>query len=494
MTGTRLRELADPGHEREQDIAPILAGAPFVLVSQWHTCLCLDPRSGDFIFEPLETCGFNLRLELRDGRIRAAAAAPPDATPLADAAPPPDAGLAYDVAPVRGTVAVRRGDRFLSALPDNRLAFTATRRLAWEEFHAIPLARAQAEAAERQRALAWSGWASRSHGHAMRPQAFPRQPGGQASIRVSGPLSEDAPLHIVVSQLYGRLGNNVMQFLNAVIAGLVLRAASVRLLPPHHVGLAGERRVGDTVVRPGDPSAHVAREALTISGQFYAPVGLEGVFAAATGQTLLDASAAVGALLPLTPGASAFEPDRTVVAHFRGGDVFRADPHHWYAQPPAAHYVRAALQARERHGVDCAHLVHEDESNPALAAVAEQLAGLGFRVSLQSSTVAADFSTLRQARHLILSFGTFADTAAMLSSEARSVWGFHTLGCQIARNGYTGADQAMLPAMLRAKGVSAVVGIDASGTCAKPRQWTASAEQRALLTSLPLDAIRLEAG
>jgi hypothetical protein len=329
-------------------------------------------------------------------------------------------------------------------------------------------------------------------GHAIVDTPPSMRPQGHTPYRLfrARRRGDARPTGVWVQRRFQRLGNNVVQCLNAV--AVASRIGARRVVAPAPLGL----RLGQEGAAAGDLALHLTDAAPATSGDdtdwlaggFFYPQGLEALYRGTSDAAFVSAARLVGQTL------SQAEPSATgpqLVLHFRAGDVF-ARPgfvHPLYTQPPAAFYVAASLDARRRFGIAAARLVAEDNSNPAVEATAMELSRQGFEVDLASRSVDEDFRVLCTARYLVASFGTFVDMAALLSRHLACYWVFRYAGAGsgLARSAHTVLDRVR--AILEAKDVEIVVLDDSTGRYPRRGAWVASPEQLALIRDLPLEAI-----
>jgi hypothetical protein len=461
------------------DLSKVEDGDQFVLLSYWDSLLCLSQNRRGFQQNFGDGDCSNLIVEWREGRMRIAAASGLEQEFEQD--------LILELEASARSVAVLYKGGYLTATDTGDVVSGTKARQAWEEYFFIPLAKAK-EALETFQD--WREWATRC---CVQTSHIIYQNFAQSPVYLSGSPKSVGCVNIVVSSLYGRLGNNIFQFLNAIVIGAVFKAAAVRLHSPAGLQLAGQARIGTCLIEPLSDEATAARDQATVSGQFYAARGFELAFLLASERILLSACDAVASLLPLDPRPIAYDPAQTLVIHIRAGDVFKSDrPHPWYVQPPVAFYAQAALDARNRYGLNAVLIVYEDESNPALDGLVETLKARGFVVTAQSKSLSFDFSTLRLAHYLVQSFGTFAEAAAVLSSSLKCLWAFRQLGSQLGLGDFNASVQSLLPKIFSAKGVMTVIGDDESGAYIRSGQWRCTPEQRELIRELPLEAVRLK--
>jgi hypothetical protein len=107
--------------------------------------------------------------------------------------------------------------------------------------------------------------------------------------------------------------------------------------------------------------------------------------------------------------------DRLLVIHVRSGDIFEpGGSNAKYGQPPLSWYLRLLEDP------DVAEVLVVTETRPShgrVNPVVERLVAADPRVRVQSESREFDFHTLRHARQLALSVGTFALAAAMTNTR-----------------------------------------------------------------------------
>ena len=169
------------------------------------------------------------------------------------------------------------------------------------------------------------------------------------------------------------------------------------------------------------------------------------------------------------------EPD-DLVMHFRSGDIMvPPSPHPDYGQPPAAFYMKAF------HGTSASRvwLVYEDDANPVIGSVAEQLEREGVTVLRQSASFAEDLGVLLAARVLVASHGTLCPALAEVSGHLTRYFSFHEF-----------PDHPL--STLSATGVEVTCVIDEQRTYVSAlmdRNWAATPEQLDLMLSYPRESL-----
>lgn len=270
-------------------------------------------------------------------------------------------------------------------------------------------------------------------------------------------------------ETYGRMGNNLLQSANAILLARALELPFVKLPKSEILQLTGSRETSGLTLLANE--FNTARIGGFLSGHFYSGAQVQRI-----GATMEHRRRAIQThLLPhLDLPLAQAEPEGCLTIHLRSGDIFRPNPHKAYAQPPLAFYARAIEDARKAWKIDRVRLVFEDRTNPCVAPLETYIQESGLALLSQSGTFQEDVATLLKARHLVFGFGTFGVGICLLSNAALSVDVF----------GVTGFSFAELKSLKRVQ----VFG-DTSGMYPRVGEWTASPEQRKLMTSLPSEAI-----
>ncbi len=279
----------------------------------------------------------------------------------------------------------------------------------------------------------------------------------------------------------GRFGNRVWQILNIV---LIARHLGVWQVWFDDISTMENCPTAIEGLAFGLTPDHIDRPTLT--GIFFSTSGFDPVLEPVDGSYADDTLRRF-----VVPFFGAFQPatrsqgDDVLVMHFRGGDLF-PEPGEWvpshYVMPPAAFYLAAFAYARAEFGVVRVCLVHEDQRNPAVSGVELALRERGIEVELQSGSLLDDVGTLLRATHLVAPFGTFCEGIAMLSRDLRSFCRFRDIESHMFLQS---RPYSLLQAVLAARGVNCLVGIDTAPDYIPPFGWNASDTQRALLLSYP---------
>jgi hypothetical protein len=306
----------------------------------------------------------------------------------------------------------------------------------------------------------------------------------------NAPAGFDGCIEAIRITAYGRFGNVFYQTLHAIALARVLGchtvfASPLTVGPPEPVlQLDGLRIVFR--IEPGMERVKVP----TLAGHFFnaAPFGtaLQGLQPAAAWDIINNDLKPMfrDILRTVTPVGR-----HTLVMSFRAGDIFHGDvAHPAYVQPPASYYLLALAFARGRLGVTDVALVYEDAGNPAIAAVRAHLESQAIPYAVRSADLVADLAYLAGATHLVAPYSTFAEVAAMLSSDIETYVGFRNFE---SHQHMHLRQTPLLLGVLRLKGVRPILIDDAAGGFIPPLSWDGSPGQLRLIADYPMDNLRL---
>lgn len=213
---------------------------------------------------------------------------------------------------------------------------------------------------------------------------------------------------IRITKWFGRLGNNAVQLAHAVHLAQELGIRQVEH-PPHSMFRG---RVIDT---GADGGSHPG-----LAGEFFHARSLLPLAPALSMGRRKQIF--LGTLWPRLVGRDCLGPEEksllqresTLVIHVRSGDVFSANPHRGYVQPPLWYY-RTILEGGPWKDV---LLVSEDDRNPVIAKLCADYPD----IRLHRASLARDFSVLCHAANLVGSYGTFTHAAFCFNADIRRYW------------------------------------------------------------------------
>ena len=287
---------------------------------------------------------------------------------------------------------------------------------------------------------------------------------------------------------FGRFGNNFYQIANAVIVADRLDAPEVQL-PPFQLSPACHTVPTGAILLTNRQADQAGRA--TLSGHFYAPFGLEALFADMPTARMVEIVRPIARTYykELIDKAAA-EKRRTIAAHFRGGDIYDVSipAHPWYVQPPAAFYIFAIAHARRSNAYDEVRLVIEDLSNPAIAEVRRFLEDENIPHAIEQRSLEEDVVSLLSATCIVASSSTLPEATAIMSDHLRSVYGFRTLASQTDFRPFF---QSRVEAAINCLGVKGFIVDDSSCMYTPQKSWSNSAAQRERVIDFPVGNLRI---
>ncbi len=316
----------------------------------------------------------------------------------------------------------------------------------------------------------------------------PDKPSRETYI-VPGP-APDGRLQALRVAPYGRLGNYILQILHALLMARQIGVAEVQIMPTPYLHVKSTLRLKNlTVVNPRAPRGKPNATSVMAGYYFWStsfPAYLQSLPPAFVKETVANYLRPVFAdFLRHKKSAG----PQVAVAHFRAGDIFEdAKPHRFYVQPPARYYLAAIEYLVAAQGVKSVLLVAESRRNPVVAVVEAELKARKIPFSYQSRSMEADFGALCGASHIVASFSTFCEAAAILSVDLQSYIGFRNLESQgpLQRR-----QPPLLDSLLLETGVHCVVVEDAAGGYIPPFRWANTPEQINLMLNYPSENLRV---
>ncbi len=276
----------------------------------------------------------------------------------------------------------------------------------------------------------------------------------------------------------GRLGNQLIQFINATI---VARRLGLKYIKVMSKGLLNLREpfIYDGVCYIPDVS-DVEENGIFLAGDFFFQEDLESILQTATAierqQIIHDVVRPY--LLQKLSDSDDIKYDNELTIHFRAGDIFAdANAASGYTQPPFSFYKTVIRHAVEQQFIKCVRLVFEDFGNPCIQLCISFLQDEGIAFRTQNGTLQEDLAALINARHLVFGFGTFGIGVALLSNRIETVYCFE---------GFNDQDYRKVPAVL-----NTITVYDRQSAYTKVGEWKSTQAQRQLMIEYPEAALEI---
>ena len=299
---------------------------------------------------------------------------------------------------------------------------------------------------------------------------LPAAPTGQVFMRQRTWRKKTSAIAVLITGV-GRLGNSIIQTLNAATLARLLGANGVY----YHRFDAIENRVlelgPNLEMRKLSLLGPTGKKKPDIIWRTYALASESPLdFPCSPESTLARESLRVGLFGTDTEKIS--RSNKSLTIYLRSGDVFADNPETHYGQPPWAFYEKV-LEYREWSAVE---LVAEDHGNPNHGLILKWCEQKGLKVTERGETLSDAIDAVVNSSNLVSARGTFVPSLVFLSEGPKNIFQFH--------------DRAN-PLTCR-KGLTILRVTDKSGeyiSSVMSRNWVNSEAQRKLMVTYPIDSL-----
>jgi len=244
---------------------------------------------------------------------------------------------------------------------------------------------------------------------------WPQAAHGRALVRIGTRKIRNSA--VLISGL-GRLGNSIIQVLNAIELGKALGTGTFFFFrfdaignSPIKLGNLGRlKRIPSFSAKLTEvPDLIWQTEAIYRGGIVFDPCAEE------IKQACVDLSKHFGLEPSLIP-----PNEKICTIHVRGGDIFSENPHPAYGQPPWVYYQ----QVLESQAWESVVLVSEDSKNPCVDEIVKWCQERHIPLRSVGKDVAGAADAIVKAANLVVSIGTFAPALLLLGGGAQRVYCF----------------------------------------------------------------------
>ena len=215
-----------------------------------------------------------------------------------------------------------------------------------------------------------------------------------------------------IDRWYGRLGNNIIQVVNALHIACHY-GCDIKILPHKHFNTCH-------ICLEGSVSSNCSR---TLEPQnFYAP---PDKFYIPVGQTEFDTNIylhnkdkvqrILRSIFVMEAPVSSLDDNRIAI-HIRTGDIFGARPHPRYAPPPLSYYTDILNQG----SYDDIYIIAEDTKNPCIGKLKE----LYPRAIHTIQSLDKDIKIILSVKTVVMSVGTFIPSLLRLTDNVEKLHRF----------------------------------------------------------------------
>ncbi len=223
--------------------------------------------------------------------------------------------------------------------------------------------------------------------------------------------------HCLIERWSGRLGNNIIQLINAITYAKQMQIDYVYLAKPHSylssrvINVSGTTNIFNvkhSVCKHKHTYYHTNNIPELQNCLYHRDTSFE-IFQTYIKPIYIHAKIHCQA-----------QPDSesTLYIHIRSGDIFsKPKPHKLYVQPPLSYYDHIITQQKPTHII----LVSEDRLNPCINALLTKYAGMITHVC-KPGDPKNDIAVLCRAKSIVFGMGTFSFPIMCLSGNLAKVW------------------------------------------------------------------------
>lgn len=223
--------------------------------------------------------------------------------------------------------------------------------------------------------------------------------------------------HCLIELWYGRLGNNIIQLINAIIYAKLKQLDYVYLNRPHSALSSRVINVSGTSIAFTLKTSK-CKHKHTYYHTADIPELLNCISHKATSYEIFHTYIKPIYIHSKIHCQAKPDSDSTLYIHIRSGDIFsKSKPHKLYVQPPLSYYDQIITLQKPTHIT----LVSEDRLNPCINALLTKYAGMITHVC-NPGDPKNDIAVLCRAKHIVFGMGTFAFPIMCMSGNLTKVW------------------------------------------------------------------------
>jgi hypothetical protein len=216
--------------------------------------------------------------------------------------------------------------------------------------------------------------------------------------------------NIYIKNWYGRLGNNIIQVLNAILIALYYKYNII--LPRHRYFNIKYLILNDKIkIRDGK---------ITNKDMFFSRYEIPNIDKKVFDENNQKALNILRSCFIIKKRISRFKPnniklnENDLLIHIRSGDIFTTNPHPNYIMPPLSYYVKI-IETKEFNNI---YMISEDNKNPCI----NELLKLYPQIIHKIQSFDDDISLILSAHNIMTSFGTFIHALLSVSSNIKNIY------------------------------------------------------------------------
>ena len=223
--------------------------------------------------------------------------------------------------------------------------------------------------------------------------------------------------YCLIELWYGRLGNNIIQIINAITYAKLKQLDYVYLNSPH-------RSLSSRVINvSGSANTFSVKTSECKHKHTYYYTGdipelQNSLYHRDTSYEIFHMYIKPIYIHSKIHNQAHPDSDSTLYIHIRSGDIFsKAKPHKLYVQPPLSYYNHIITEMKPEHII----LVSEDRLNPCINALLTKYTGMITHVC-NPGDPKNDIAVLCRAKQIVFGMGTFSFPIMCMSGNLAKVW------------------------------------------------------------------------
>ena len=234
-------------------------------------------------------------------------------------------------------------------------------------------------------------------------------------------------MNIIIRSWFGRLGNNIIQVLNAILIALYY---NYNIILPGHKYFNKKYIILNSEIKIRDYK-------ITNKDNFYFRYQISNIDIKAFEENNEKALEILKSCFIIKPRINRFKPsdnillnENDVLIHIRSGDIFINNPHTEYIMPPLSYYEKIIndqkfnKQSKGSFGIPegnanhSFYLISEDRKNPCINELLKKYPEI---IYLKQS-LDDDIKLILSAHNIITSFGTFVHALLSISKNIKNLY------------------------------------------------------------------------
>jgi hypothetical protein len=219
-------------------------------------------------------------------------------------------------------------------------------------------------------------------------------------------------MNILIRSWYGRLGNNIIQVLNALLIALYY---NYNIILPRHRYFNNKYLILNDKIKIKDGK-------ITNKDNFFFKYEIPNIDIKVFDENHEKALEILRSCFIIRERFNRFNPstnniklnENDLLIHMRSGDIFSNNPHPNYIIPPLSYYVKIIEETQFNN----IYMISEDRKNPCI----NELLNLYPQIIFKIQSLNDDIKLILSAYNIITSFGTFVPALLSISTNIKNIY------------------------------------------------------------------------